>query len=306
MEPDRFAAYVGELASVIGHADRVMPLHDYCTGCWRPRDAEASSRSQRRRHERSVGAASAAVASRQPGRLVGGVGIGQGARAGDPDHRARRTDQGVDHRRYLLPQAGQPFGRRPSSVLRAARQAGQLPGGGDVVDRQSSRQSADRLSAVSSAITRNSSRRSGSTTTRAAVGGASTITPPCASRPYGCLISERERIPPSGPRSAAVLAKPAIPSRPRGAADQAATPHPQLDRHHASKADCSHRPHPAAMGLAVPADFRRTGDEIYDSVRLIVTSPQLTILNLCTRRPRFSLMYTLSLESVAMPCAWSN
>jgi SRSO17 transposase len=28
----RFAAYVGELASVIGHADRVAPLRDYCTG----------------------------------------------------------------------------------------------------------------------------------------------------------------------------------------------------------------------------------------------------------------------------------
>ena len=29
---DRFAAYVDELAGVIGHADRVVPLHDYCTG----------------------------------------------------------------------------------------------------------------------------------------------------------------------------------------------------------------------------------------------------------------------------------
>jgi SRSO17 transposase len=28
----RFAAYVDALASVIGHADRVRPLHDYCTG----------------------------------------------------------------------------------------------------------------------------------------------------------------------------------------------------------------------------------------------------------------------------------
>src|SRR5680860_1513228 len=28
----RFAAYVAELASVIGHADRVRPLGDYCTG----------------------------------------------------------------------------------------------------------------------------------------------------------------------------------------------------------------------------------------------------------------------------------
>src|SRR6202162_5139031 len=29
---DRLAAYIGELASVIGHADRVAPLRDYCAG----------------------------------------------------------------------------------------------------------------------------------------------------------------------------------------------------------------------------------------------------------------------------------
>src|SRR5213595_1321477 len=29
---DRFASYVEGLASVIGHADRVGPLRDYCTG----------------------------------------------------------------------------------------------------------------------------------------------------------------------------------------------------------------------------------------------------------------------------------
>jgi SRSO17 transposase len=71
---------------------------------------------------------------------------------------------------------------------------------------------------------------------------------------YGFLISERERIPPSGPRCTAVFAKPAIPSgyRPRGAADQAATPHPKLDRHHASEADRRARPHPAAMPLLRP------------------------------------------------------
>ena len=29
---ERFAAYIAELTSVIGHADRVAPLRDYCTG----------------------------------------------------------------------------------------------------------------------------------------------------------------------------------------------------------------------------------------------------------------------------------
>ena len=29
---ESFAAYVGELANVIGHVGRVAPLHDYCAG----------------------------------------------------------------------------------------------------------------------------------------------------------------------------------------------------------------------------------------------------------------------------------
>ena len=49
---------------------------------------------------------------------------------------------------------------------------------------------------------------------------------------YGFLISEREMIPPSGPRCTRSLKKPAIPIgyRPRGAADPTPTPHSQLDR----------------------------------------------------------------------------
>ena len=37
----RFAAYVEGLASEIGHADRVSPLHDYCTGLMLPGSARA-------------------------------------------------------------------------------------------------------------------------------------------------------------------------------------------------------------------------------------------------------------------------
>jgi SRSO17 transposase len=49
---------------------------------------------------------------------------------------------------------------------------------------------------------------------------------------YGFLISERERIPPSGPRCSAQIEKSPLPSgyRPRGAADPAATSRFQLDR----------------------------------------------------------------------------
>jgi SRSO17 transposase len=48
---------------------------------------------------------------------------------------------------------------------------------------------------------------------------------------YGFLISERETIPPSGPRSSRMLTKPAIPSgyRPRGAPDPTSASRAQLD-----------------------------------------------------------------------------
>jgi SRSO17 transposase len=68
---------------------------------------------------------------------------------------------------------------------------------------------------------------------------------------YGFLISERETIPPSGPRCSRRFEKPAISSsfRPRGAAAAAATPRPQLDRHHAQNVDRRDRPHPAALPM---------------------------------------------------------
>jgi SRSO17 transposase len=52
---------------------------------------------------------------------------------------------------------------------------------------------------------------------------------------YGFLISERERIPPSGPRSASPIEKSPLSEgyRPRGASDPAATPRPKLDCHDA-------------------------------------------------------------------------
>jgi SRSO17 transposase len=73
---------------------------------------------------------------------------------------------------------------------------------------------------------------------------------------YGFLISERERIPPSGPDRAAQIEKSALPSgyRPRGAPDQAPAPRPELDRHHPSpvgRRDCSD---PATMPVLHPSD----------------------------------------------------
>src|ERR1035437_8576606 len=37
----RFEIYIEDLASVIGHADRVVPLHDYCTGLLLPGDRKS-------------------------------------------------------------------------------------------------------------------------------------------------------------------------------------------------------------------------------------------------------------------------
>jgi SRSO17 transposase len=61
---------------------------------------------------------------------------------------------------------------------------------------------------------------------------------------YGFLISERERIPPSGPDRAAAIEKSAIPGgyRPRGAPDPATAPRSKLDCYYpptASRRDCS-------------------------------------------------------------------
>jgi len=68
---------------------------------------------------------------------------------------------------------------------------------------------------------------------------------------YGFLISEREAIPPSGPRGAARVPELALPDgdRPGSAAATARTPHPKLDRNHAPKTHRRSGPNPAAMSL---------------------------------------------------------
>jgi len=68
---------------------------------------------------------------------------------------------------------------------------------------------------------------------------------------YGFLISERETIPPSGPRRSRAVTKAAIPSdyRPRGAPDPARTSRPQLDRDAPSHTDCRDRSNSATMPM---------------------------------------------------------
>ena len=71
---------------------------------------------------------------------------------------------------------------------------------------------------------------------------------------YGFLISERETIPPSGPRSARKFAKPAISGgyRPRGAAAPAPTAHPQLNRDRPLRNGGRNRQDAAALPMLRP------------------------------------------------------
>ena len=72
---------------------------------------------------------------------------------------------------------------------------------------------------------------------------------------YGFLISERERISPSAPHSAARIEKSAVPSgyRPRGAPDPAATPRPQLNRNDPSPVGCRDCNDPSTMPVLHPS-----------------------------------------------------
>ena len=74
---ERFTAYVDGLASVIGHADRIGPLRDYCIGLMLPVSARAWSRWRRgrrrcaRRHSTSrCCILSASGSGRTSGRIV--------------------------------------------------------------------------------------------------------------------------------------------------------------------------------------------------------------------------------------------
>ena len=68
---------------------------------------------------------------------------------------------------------------------------------------------------------------------------------------YGFLVSERETIPPSGPRPARLFEELAVPDgyRPRGAAAADRAPHSKFDRHHAPTPDRRPRPAPVAMPM---------------------------------------------------------
>lgn len=72
---------------------------------------------------------------------------------------------------------------------------------------------------------------------------------------YGFLISERETIPPCGPRSARLFQDLAVPPghRPRGASNKARAPHPELDCYHAATPHRRARSAPLTMPMLQPA-----------------------------------------------------
>jgi hypothetical protein len=88
---------------------------------------------------------------------------------------------------------------------------------------------------------------------------------------YGFLISERETIPPSGPRSSGRLTKPAVPGgyRPRGAPDPASASRPQLDRNAPSEIGRRHRPNSATLPMLLCAPLNaKYASYFYDAVKL--------------------------------------
>ena len=147
---ERFASYLDELAGVMGHAAASGRCATTARGCCCRARGRAWSRSRRRRR-RSASAPStrrcciswrrASGRTRWCSPRCASMVLPQIERHGPIEAWI------IDDTR--LSQAWGPFGRRDASVLRPARQAGQLPGRGLAVGRQPPREPARGLSAVS-------------------------------------------------------------------------------------------------------------------------------------------------------------
>jgi SRSO17 transposase len=79
----RFAAYVEGLTSVVGHVDRIGPLHDYCTGLMLPGECKSVEPMAAKTAPARTAAQHPVVAAFCRCRvLVGREGVGQSARDG--------------------------------------------------------------------------------------------------------------------------------------------------------------------------------------------------------------------------------
>ena len=80
---------------------------------------------------------------------------------------------------------------------------------------------------------------------------------------YGFLISERETIPPCGPRAARFIPAAVLSDgyRPRGSAAAARASHPQLNRNHAPPPDCRLGQDSAAVPLLLSTNGKTLATE---------------------------------------------
>jgi hypothetical protein len=199
----RFAAHVEGLVSVIGHADRVRPLRDYCLGLMLPCE------------RKSVEPIAAATATERTGRRSTSRFCILSAKAAGRTTRSWRRC-----RRWYCPRSSvRERSRRGSSTTRAFAR---------LIDLTKLRWRIERdYQELKQEV------GLGHFEGRGWRGFHHHATLCIAA--YGFLISERETIPPSGPGAAPIFAKPAVPDgyRPRGGADPTRASHPGLDRHNA-------------------------------------------------------------------------
>lgn len=173
----RFAAYVEELVGVIGHADRALPLRDYCLGLLMP---------GRRKSVEPMAAITAPTrVAAQHQSLLHFVGNGPWSDQAVLSKVRELVLPAVERHgpieAWIIDDTGFPKkGRHSVGVARQycgqRGEAGQTSGGGDAVVGQPSRQPADRLPAVSSARVgrgRRARRRCRRSPGRAAGGGPS-------------------------------------------------------------------------------------------------------------------------------------
>ena len=127
---ERFDDYVGRLGDVLGHADRRAPLRAYTTGLLLPGERKSVEPMAARLDPGRVGAAHQSLhhfvaKAAWDGRPAGG---GAGLRAAGPP--GARAGPGLAGGRHRPAEEGQALGRGGETILRPARQAGQLPGRG--------------------------------------------------------------------------------------------------------------------------------------------------------------------------------
>ena len=158
-EPDaRFRAYAADLASVLGHADRVKPFEDYCVGLIsaegrksvEPLAAVTAPERTAAQHQSLLHLVApapwsdASVLRRVRERVLPSVTRDEPIQAWIIDDTGfPKLALGLD------PREGQPLGRCGPAVLWPVGQAGQLPGGGKCVGGDPPGQSAGGLPAVS-------------------------------------------------------------------------------------------------------------------------------------------------------------